>query len=288
MAHPNLRSWRTHLHDIIYETNTPAGKAFDVVLLIFILASIIVVMLDSVPSIHAQHGDLFLGLEWAFTIVFTVEYILRLISIQRPLRFVLSPLGLIDLLSILPSYLSVFIPGAQSLLVLRALRLLRIFRIFRLAHFLTEAEYLTTAIRNSARKIAIFMMAVLALVIILGSVMYLVEGAEAGFTSIPESIYWGIVTVTTVGYGDIAPLTPLGKAIASIMMLIGYGIIAVPTGLITSELTASIHQRGHSAETCPACGREGHDADARFCKRCGARLEPRQTDSVLNRPMPGD
>ena len=288
MAHPNPRSWRTHLHDIIYETNTPAGKAFDVVLLIFILASIIVVMLDSVPSIHAQHGDLFLGLEWAFTIVFTVEYILRLISIQRPLRFVLSPLGLIDLLSILPSYLSVFIPGAQSLLVLRALRLLRIFRIFRLAHFLTEAEYLTTAIRNSARKIAIFMMAVLALVIILGSVMYLVEGAEAGFTSIPESIYWGIVTVTTVGYGDIAPLTPLGKAIASIMMLIGYGIIAVPTGLITSELTASIHQRGHSAETCPACGREGHDADARFCKRCGARLEPRQTDSVLNRPMPGD
>ena len=269
----NAPPWQRRLHDIIYETSTPAGKAFDVALLIFILVSIVVVMLDSVPSIHARHGLLFLVLEWGFTVVFTLEYILRLVAIRQPLRFVFSPMGLIDLLAILPSYLSVFIPGAQSLMVLRALRLLRIFRIFKLGHFLTEAEFLTAAIRGSVRKIAIFMLAVVALIIILGSVMYLVEGAEAGFTSIPESIYWAVVTVTTVGYGDIAPQTPLGKTIASLMMLIGYGIIAVPTGLITSELAANISKRGHSSEVCPACGKEGHDADALHCKRCGAALE---------------
>jgi len=266
------RPWQRRLHDTIYESNTPAGKAFDVALLVLIIASIVVVMLDSVPRIHAGHGPLFSVLEWAFTVVFTLEYVLRLIAIRRPLRFVFSPLGLVDLLAILPSYLSVFIPGAQSLLVLRALRLLRIFRIFKLGHFLTEAEFLATAIRGSVRKIAIFMLAVLAFIIILGSVMYLVEGAEAGFTSIPESIYWGVVTVTTVGYGDIAPVTPLGKFIASVMMLIGYGIIAVPTGLVTSEIAAAIQKRGHSGEACPVCGREGHDLDARHCKWCGAAL----------------
>lgn len=270
---PATRAWQHRLHDVIYESNTAAGKAFDVALLVLILASIIVVMLDSVPAIHTHHGELFLALEWTFTVVFTLEYLLRLIAIRQPLRFVFSPLGVIDLLAILPSYLSVFVPGAQSLLVLRALRLLRIFRIFKLGHFLTEAEFLSLALRGSARKIAIFMLAVVALIIILGSVMYLVEGAEAGFTSIPESIYWAVVTVTTVGYGDIAPQTAIGKAIASVMMLIGYGIIAVPTGLITSEIAANIQKRGHSDEVCPVCGKEGHDADATYCKRCGARLE---------------
>lgn len=267
------RSWRSRLHDVIYESNTPAGKAFDVALLILILLSIAVVILDSVPKHHARHGELFLALEWAFTVIFTLEYLLRLIAVRRPMRFVMSPLGLVDLLSILPSYLSVFVPGAQSLLVLRALRLLRIFRIFKLAHFLTEAEFLTAAIRGSVRKIAIFMLAVVALTIILGSVMYLVEGAEAGFTSIPESIYWAVVTITTVGYGDIAPVTALGKFIASAMMLIGYGIIAVPTGILTSELAMEARRKKpESAEACKACGREGHDADAKHCKWCGARL----------------
>lgn len=264
--------WQKRLHNTIYEANTPAGKAFDVALLIAIFASILVVMLDSVASLHAAYGRLFFVLEWTFTILFTIEYVLRLFSIQRPLRYVLSPIGIIDLLAIVPSFLSFFFPGIHSLLVFRAFRLLRIFRIFKLGHFLTEAEFLTAAIRGSVRKIAIFMLAVIVLIVILGSVMYLVEGEEAGFTSIPESIYWGVVTVTTVGYGDIAPVTPLGKAIASVMMLIGYGVIAVPTGLITSELATNIHRRGHSSETCGACGREGHDADARHCKWCGAVL----------------
>ncbi len=267
------RPWKRRLHDVIYESSTPAGKAFDVALLVLILLSIAVVILDSVPRHHARHGGLFFALEWAFTVVFTLEYVLRLIAVRRPLRFAMSPLGLIDLLSILPSYLSIFVPGAQSLLVLRALRLLRIFRIFKLAHFLTEAEFLTAAIRGSVRKISIFMLAVITLTIILGSVMYLVEGAEAGFTSIPESIYWGVVTMTTVGYGDIAPQTALGKFIASAMMLIGYGIIAVPTGILTSELAAEARKnKPESQESCPVCGREGHDGDAVHCKWCGAGL----------------
>jgi voltage-gated potassium channel len=272
MSPPESRPWRHRLHDVIYESNTPAGKAFDISLLIFILASIVVVMLDSVPAYHREHGELFKALEWAFTVIFTLEYLLRLISVERPLRFVISPLGLVDLLSILPSYLSTFIPGAHSLLVLRALRLLRIFRIFKLTHFLSEAQFLTAAIRGSARKIAIFMLAVVALTVILGSIMYLVENGENGFASIPESIYWAVVTITTVGYGDISPVTPLGRLIASVMMLIGYGIIAVPTGILTSEIAAEARKKKHSTEACPACGRHGHDTDARHCKWCGAGL----------------
>ena len=264
--------WRSRLHDVIYESNTAAGKAFDVALLLAIVISILVVVLDSVPQYHARYGPFFLRMEWVFTGVFTVEYLLRLLVIQRPLRFVLSPLGLIDLLSILPSYLSVLYPGAQSLLVLRALRLLRIFRIFKLTHYIDEAQFLTGAIRRSTRKIAIFMLVVLTLTIILGSVMYLVEGEKAGFTSIPTSIYWAVVTITTVGYGDIAPLTPLGKFIASLMMLIGYGIIAVPTGILTSEMNRP-DKKGKSGETCPSCGREGHDENARHCKWCGAAIQ---------------
>lgn len=263
--------WRSRLHDVIYESNTAAGKAFDISLLLAILISILVVVLDSVPQYHTRYGTFFLRMEWAFTVIFTVEYLLRLLAIRRPLRFVFSPLGLIDLMSILPSYLSVLYPGAQSLLVLRALRLLRIFRIFKLTHYIDEAQFLTSAIRRSTRKIAIFMLVVLTLTIILGSVMYLVEGEKAGFTSIPTSIYWAVVTITTVGYGDIAPLTPLGKFIASVMMLIGYGIIAVPTGILTSEMNRP-DEKGKSGETCPACGREGHDEDAQHCKWCGANL----------------
>ncbi len=270
------RSWRSRLHEIIYETNTPAGKFFDVALLFFIAASLFIVALDSVPEIHASHGNLFWALEWALTVIFTIEYILRLLVINKPLKFVLSPLGIIDLLAILPSYLSVFIPGAQSLLVLRAMRLLRIFRIFKLSHYMSEAQFLTEALRGSLRKIAIFMFTVVTITIILGSVMYLVEGAEAGFTSIPTSIYWAVVTITTVGYGDIAPLTALGKLISSLMMLIGYGIIAVPTGIISSEIVARQRAQqkmeNHSGEACPTCSREGHDRNAAYCKWCGSKL----------------
>ena len=269
---PTPAPWQRRLHTIIYESDTPAGKAFDIALLLCILLSIAVVILDSVPRYHVVYGRVFLATEWVFSILFTLEYVLRLVTVQRPLRFVLSPLGLIDLLAILPSYLSIVLPGTQSLMVLRALRLLRIFRIFKLGHFLSEAEFLSAAIRGSVRKILIFMLAVLTLIIILGSVMYLVEGPAAGFTSIPDSIYWAVVTITTVGYGDISPQTPMGKLIASIMMLVGYGIIAVPTGILGSEIAAEARKRNQSAESCPACGRQGHDADARHCKWCGAGL----------------
>jgi voltage-gated potassium channel len=265
-------SWQNKLHSVIYESNTTAGKAFDIALLILILASIVVVMLDSIKSLRLQYGELFFILEWAFTILFTIEYILRLICIKKPWRYVTSSLGIIDLLAIIPSYLSIFFMGAQSLLVFRALRLLRVFRIFKLTHFLSEMQFLGSAVRGSLKKISIFMFIVFSVVIILGSVMYLVEGGENGFHSIPDSIYWAIVTITTVGYGDISPVTPLGKFIASLIMFIGYGIIAVPTGIITTEMVMKSRERGHGKETCPSCGREGHDADAVHCKWCGEKL----------------
>ncbi|MDB5201516.1 MAG: ion transporter [Ferruginibacter sp.] len=264
--------WRKKLHTVIFESNTPAGKAFDSILLVLIILSIIAVMLDSVESLHAKYGQLFFILEWIFTIIFSIEYILRLITVTNPLRYSLSFLGLIDLLAIIPMYLSIILVGAQSLLVLRALRLLRIFRIFKLTHFISEMEFLGMALKTSLKKISIFMMAVLMIVIILGSLMYIIEHRANGFTSIPDSIYWAIVTITTVGYGDISPITPLGKFVASIIMLLGYGIIAVPTGIITTEMAMAARTKNQLHEACPGCGKEGHDADAQFCKFCGTRL----------------
>jgi voltage-gated potassium channel len=264
-------SWRKRLHDVIYENNTPAGKAFDVALLVCIILSIIVVMLDSVPALNRRFKEGFFYLEWGFTILFTIEYLLRLLSVRRPMLYAASFLGIIDLAAIIPSYLSIFYAGAQTLLVVRSLRLLRIFRIFKLTHFLTEMRFMGSALQASMKKIAVFMLVVLALVIILGSVMYLVEGPDNGFSSIPESIYWAVVTLTTVGYGDISPVTPLGRFIATLAMLIGYGIIAVPTGIVTSEMMG-IKGKGEHQDTCPQCGREGHDKDATFCKWCGGKL----------------
>jgi voltage-gated potassium channel len=266
------QSWRTKLHETIYEANTTAGKAFDIALLVCIIGSIIVVTLDSVEDYHRKFGETFYILEWIFTVLFTIEYILRIISIKNPLKYVVSFFGVIDLLAIIPSYLSIFLVGAQSLLVLRALRLLRVFRIFKLTHFLTEMEFLKTAVFTSLKKISIFMLAVFTMVLILGPIMYLVENGENGFESIPDSIYWGIVTITTVGYGDISPVTPLGKFIASIMMFLGYGIIAVPTGIITTDIAMAARNKKHGHEVCPSCGEEGHDRDAKFCKYCGSVL----------------
>ena len=268
----NYTDSRRRLHDIIYESNTAAGKAFDIALLIAILSSICVVMLDSIESWHNNYGHIFHVLEWVFTILFTIEYILRLVSILKPWLYVFSFIGFIDLLAIIPSYLSIFYAGAQSLLVLRALRLLRVFRIFKLTRFLSEMQFLGSAVKGSLRKISIFLMIVVMLVIIFGSIMYLVENRENGFSNIPESIYWAVVTITTVGYGDISPATPAGKFVTSIIMLLGYGIIAVPTGIITTELTMSSKRKEQSRESCPACGREGHDANAVYCKFCGSKL----------------
>jgi len=211
-------------------------------------------------------------LEWGFTILFTIEYLLRLICIRKPWRYVFSFLGLIDLLAIIPGYLSIFFSGSQSLLVLRALRLLRIFRIFKLSLYLSEMQFLSVAIKGSLRKISIFMLIVLTLVIILGSVMYLVEGGKNGFESIADSIYWAIVTITTVGYGDISPVTSMSKFVASVIMLTGYAIIAVPTGIITTEMALAIKKKEQKQEACANCGREGHDSNARFCKFCGEKL----------------
>jgi voltage-gated potassium channel len=273
MTAPRQKKWKAALHNVIYESNTPAGKAFDVALLILILSSIMVVMLDSVESYNKRYGELFYALEWGFTIIFTIEYILRLISIQKPLLYVVSFLGVIDLLAFLPGYLSIFYAGTQSLMVLRALRLLRVFRIFKLSHYLSEMRFLMEAMRSSLKKITIFMIVVLTLVVILGSIMYLVEkGVNEAFSSIPSSIYWSIVTITTVGYGDITPVTSFGKFVASVIMLIGYGIIAVPTGIITTEMALAIRKKAESPEVCPNCGKEGHDRNARFCKFCGSPL----------------
>jgi voltage-gated potassium channel len=269
---PAREAWRQRLHTIIFEADTPGGKAFDIILLLSILASVLVVMLDSVGTIHMGYGPQLTLLEWGFTILFSIEYLLRLISVRRPLAYAGTFFGVVDLLAILPTYLSLLLPGTQYLLVVRVLRLLRIFRILKLAAYLHEGRTLSRALLAARRKISVFLLTVITVVIIVGALMYVIEGAASGFTSIPTSIYWAVVTMTTVGYGDIAPQTPLGKAVAMAVMLLGYGIIAVPTGIVSLEL-ARAEGVTVSTQVCPACGAEGHDADARYCKRCGSALE---------------
>lgn len=263
--------WRNRLHQVVFEAETPAGRFFDLTVLALILGSVATVLAESEPALRQQHGPLLRGLEWVFTGLFTVEYALRLLAVRRPAAWARSFFGIVDLVAILPTYLSLVLPGAQALLVLRALRLLRIFRILKLAQLLREARSLRRALVSSRRKILVFFTAVLILVLILGSIVYLVEGEAHGFTSIPISIYWAIVTLTTVGYGDLSPQTPLGRFVASIVMLLGYAILAVPTGIVTSEILAARIQKP-STEACPACGADGHDPDARHCKYCGAAL----------------
>ena len=263
--------WRFKLHEVIFEADTPAGKWFDVLLILAILASVVMVMLDSVSVIQKSFGRVLLAGEWFFTILFTIEYLLRLLSVGRPLAYATSFFGVVDLIAVLPTYLSVFIPGAQYLLVIRILRVLRIFRILKLVQYLGEARMLTQALRASQRKITVFLIVVLALVTIFGSLIYLIEDPKHGFTSIPKSIYWSIVTLTTVGYGDISPQTNLGQLLSALIMIIGYGIIAVPTGIVTVELTQA-YQRKVSTQACPECSAEGHDMDARYCKYCGSGL----------------
>lgn len=263
--------WRRRLHEVVFEAETPAGRFFDIALLWSIVLSVIAVCLESVSSVRAQYGDALFVTEWIFTILFTVEYLLRLLSVKHPLLYASSFFGIVDLCAVLPGYLSLLVPGGHYLLVIRILRVVRVFRIFKLTEHLYEADVLLMALRASRRKISVFLTTVLAVVIIIGSLMYVIEGEEHGFTSIPVSIYWAIVTLTTVGYGDISPKSPLGQALASFVMILGYGIIAIPTGIVTAELARAPRQ-GVTTEACPGCGLQGHDPDATYCKYCASAL----------------
>ena len=268
---PERAAWRGKLHEVIFEADTPLGKAFDVLLILSILASVAAVMLDSIYAVQIHYGRLLYAIEWFFTLLFSVEYLLRLICVGRPLKYAASFYGVVDLLAIVPTYLSLFLAGSQYLLVIRILRILRIFRILKLATYLGEARLLIQAMRASGRKIVVFLYTVLTLVVIFGSLMYVIEGPAHGFNSIPHSIYWAIVTLTTVGYGDISPQTPVGQALASVVMICGYAIIAVPTGIVTVEMSHAF-KRKVSTQSCPECSAEGHDADAIHCKFCGGKL----------------
>ena len=270
---PN-KDWKAKLHEIIYGAETPTGKLFDLLLLVAILASIIFVMMESVESIDKKFHDFLNVAEWVITILFSLEYILRVISVKRPSKYIFSFYGIIDLLSTIPKYLSFFFVGSQSLVALRALRLLRVFRILKLTRYIGESTNFVRALKVSRAKIAVFLSFVLILCIILGTIMYLIESEEgSGFTSIPRSVYWAIVTLTTVGYGDIAPITPIGQFIASIIMILGYGIIAIPTGIVTAEMTRqekkALPMNMHS---CPSCATTNHRDDAEFCHHCGHKL----------------
>lgn len=267
-----LKPWQNKVHEVIFEADTPAGKVFDVGLLVAIIISIIVVMLESVPSLSAKYHDTFYVIEWLFTGFFTLEYIARIVSVGKPMKYILSFYGVIDLLSILPTYIGLFVVGSESLMVIRAVRLLRIFRILKLARFVRESRQLGESLKASRHRILVFLLAVLTLTTILGTIMYLVESKEAGFTSIPRSIYWAIITLTTVGYGDIAPITPLGQFIASIVMILGYAILAVPTGIVTSEIMRHQAAKPVTSRSCHTCTAQGHDADAIYCKVCGEKL----------------
>lgn len=262
---------REKLFTIIFGSDTRAGKAFDVFLIAMIILSVVAVMLDTVTNVNIRYGDALYAAEWFFTIVFTIEYLVRLWVVKSPRQYATSFFGLVDLLSIIPTYLSLIFTGAQYMLVIRVLRILRVFRILKLARYVGEADALMLALRNGRRKILVFLYTILTLVVVFGALMYLIEGAEGGFTSIPRGVYWAIVTLTTVGYGDISPVTPVGQALASIIMIMGYGIIAVPTGIYAAELSHVIRQ-ARSLHACGSCGSVGHDSDASFCRKCGERL----------------
>jgi voltage-gated potassium channel len=269
VARRRLR-WRERLHEVIFESDTAAGRAFDLALLVAILVSVAAVLLESVSEIRQRHGQILRVVEWTLTIAFTIEYVLRLVAVDRPWRYALSFYGLVDLLSIVPTYLALVVPDTQSFMVIRAIRLLRVFRILKAAQFLSEAQFLMTALRASSRKITLFLGAIVTASLIAGALMYVIEGEAHGFTSIPRSMYWAVVTMTTVGYGDIAPRTPLGQVVAMCLMVLGYSIIAVPTGIVSVELAHV--GRPVSRQACQSCGAEGHDLDAIHCKYCGAHL----------------
>lgn len=276
MAEPNENNLRGRLHEIIFEADTPAGKLFDTLLLILITASVLVVMLESVEPLQQKYARVFSNLEWGFTAFFTVEYLLRLYCVIRPWKYATSFFGIVDLLAVVPSYLALVLPTAQYFLIIRAFRLIRIFRIFKMAHFITEGNIIMQALRASRAKITVFLTFVSLLVVIIGALMYLIEGgSNDSFSSIPRGVYWAIVTLTTVGYGDITPTTDLGQFLSAIVMIMGYAIIAVPTGIVSAEFVSGYQKGKVSTQACRYCGLEGHDHDAAFCKYCGERLNPK-------------
>ncbi len=269
--------WRKKLHDIIYEADTPLGKLFDVILLILIVLSVVFVMLESVASFDAKYHKVLLIGEWVITIFFTIEYIARIITVKKPFKYIFSFYGIIDFISTIPLYLSIILAGSSYLLTVRALRLLRIFRILKITRYIGEATKLKRALIVSRPKIFVFLFAVVIVAIIAGTLMYLIEGEKSGFSSIPHGVYWSIVTLTTVGYGDISPATPLGQFVASILMIMGYGIIAVPTGIVSAEYSRSGKKHiDTNTQCCPDCAAYNHHDNAKFCFKCGAELNPEQ------------
>jgi voltage-gated potassium channel len=271
-AKAKLTGHRLRLYEIVFESDSRSGKMYDVMLLICIVASVVVVALESVSTLSHTTNVWLIGLEWFFTIIFTFDYFVRIWIVPNKRKYIFSFFGIIDLISILPTYLGLLFVGAQSLMVIRSIRLLRIFRIFKLSRYVGEGENLARALRSSQHKIIVFLVTILTSVIITGTLMYLVEGPEHGFTSIPKSIYWAIVTMTTVGYGDIAPQTALGQTLASFIMILGYGIIAVPTGIVSAEMVYQKNKEKITTQVCPHCLKEGHDVDAIHCKYCGGHL----------------
>ncbi|AOY00272.1 ion transporter [Jeongeupia sp. USM3] len=267
---PVPHGWRHRLYTVIFENDTPAGRAFDVGLMAAIVVSVLTVILDSVASLRAQWGGVFMVLEWGFTLLFTAEYLLRIACVARPWRYVFSPLGLIDLLSILPTYLGLLLPQSVYLSDIRVLRLMRVFRVLKLAGFLHAGSSITRALAASRRKILLFIYVMLMMAVVLGTLMFVIEGEANGFTSIPRGIYWAIVTLTTLGYGDLTPKTGAGQALAAVVTLMGYGILAVPTGIVTAEFARV--RDDEDRRRCPACATAGHDGEARFCKDCGQPL----------------
>ncbi len=267
-----LKPWQKKMYEVIFEADTFYGKLFDEILLGMILLSIVVVMLDSMADVRALYGRKINAAEWFFTLAFTVEYAMRIACSPNPKKYILSFLGIIDLLAIIPTYIAVTLPEAQPFIVIRGIRLLRIYRILKLYRFMRAGRMLLLALRNSFRKVLIFMMFILILVIMLGSIMYVVENADNGFYSIPLSIYWAVITLTTVGYGDIVPVTDLGKFIATFIMLLGYSIIAIPTGIVSVEISRSFGDRYQKRKTCQYCDEPNHEPEANFCKTCGGRI----------------
>ena len=283
---PAAEGLKTRVFQIIFESDTRLAKGFDIALITAILLSVLVVVLESVDGLRAEHGELFRSLEWTFTILFTIELGLRLYCLERPLNYLKSFYGAVDLIAILPSWLALLIPGAQSLIVIRLLRSLRIFRVLRLMEFVGEGRLLIDALKRSGHQIFLFLFTVFMLVTIFASLMYLIEPREAGFTSIPVAIYWAVVTLTTVGYGDISPVTPLGQAISVVVMLIGYSIIAVPTGVFSAEVIRSIRSDRYSDEACPGCGHDRHEQRAKYCLICGTWLDEETPDPNAPEPEP--